>query len=62
MTNAMSIYNCLLLSVAVVVLLIVNILNERNTKSMMFLYFKFCYLAEKFNFKKCEVFCTLNVV
>lgn len=32
MTNAMSIYNSLLLSVAVLVLLIVNILNERKTK------------------------------
>lgn len=32
MTNVMSIYNCLLLSVAVLILLIVNILNERKTK------------------------------
>lgn len=33
MTNVMSIYNCLLLrSVAVLVLLIVNILNERKSK------------------------------
>lgn len=32
MANAMNIYNCLLLSITVLVLLMVNILNEGKTK------------------------------